>query len=97
QYGARPGRAVWAIGDGVVFFAGAVGGRLVVSIEHPDGRRSTLTHLSVILTRRGASVRQGQVVGLAAAGLHLGVIERGNYVDPARLFRHRVHAVLVRG
>lgn len=86
EYGAVGGEPVRAVAAGVVRFAGAVAGRLAVTVGHPDGRRSSLTGLAVVLVRAGDRVRQGDLVGLAAPGLHLGVREGDRYVDPAALF-----------
>jgi murein DD-endopeptidase MepM/ murein hydrolase activator NlpD len=76
-------------------FAGPVAGRWVVSIDHPDGLRSALVGLEVVLVRRGQLVVVGQVVGRAAAVLHLGVRRSGEYLDPALLFVRRGPARLV--
>ena len=86
EYGVVGGERVVAVADGVVQFAGAVAGRLVVTVVHPDGRRSSLTGLSVLLVVRGAELHRGALLGLAAPGLHLGVREGDRYVDPAELF-----------
>lgn len=86
EYGTTPGQRALAIGDGVVAFAGAVAGRLAVTVLHPDGRRSSLTGLSVVLVRPGDRVVQGQQLGRAGPRLHLGVREGDRYTDPARLF-----------
>lgn len=83
EYATVPGDPVVAVGAGRVAFAGAVGGRLVVSIDHPDGRRSTLTNLASLAVRRGDVVARGTPVGTALAGLHLGLREGRRYVDPA--------------
>ncbi len=86
EYGTRAGDRVRAVGGGTVVFAGAVAGRLAVTVRHPDGRRSSLTGLSVVLVRAGDRVAQGTLVGLALPSLHLGVREGDRYVDPALLF-----------
>jgi murein DD-endopeptidase MepM/ murein hydrolase activator NlpD len=65
-------------------------------VAHADGRRSSLTGLAVVLIEAGDVVHRGQVIGIAAPGLHLGVREGDRYVDPARLFAVAVrHAWLV--
>jgi murein DD-endopeptidase MepM/ murein hydrolase activator NlpD len=82
EFAAHPGDVVRAIAGGRVAFAGPVVGRLVVSIDHADGRRSTLTHLSDVFVRVGDVVARGTPVGRADVGLHLGLLEGGRYVDP---------------
>lgn len=86
EYAAEPGTPVRAIGAGRVAFAGPVAGRLVISIDHPGGLRSSLTDLASIDVYEGAVVHRGQVVGTATALLHLGVRRDGVYIDPATLF-----------
>lgn len=95
EYATRPGQPVRAIGDGRVAFAGQVGGRLVISIDHPDGLRSSLVGLATLGVARGEWVRRGQVVALATASLHLGVRRDGVYLDPASLFDPAGPAILV--
>jgi murein DD-endopeptidase MepM/ murein hydrolase activator NlpD len=77
---------VRSIGPGVVAHAGAVAGRLVVSVVHPDGLRSAVTGLATIRVRVGDRVGTGSVLGTARPGLHLGVRRGGEYLDPAELF-----------
>jgi murein DD-endopeptidase MepM/ murein hydrolase activator NlpD len=95
EYRTTPGAPVRAIGAGAVVFAGQVAGRLVVSIDHPDGLRSSLVGLASIEVRAGEVVRGGDVVGRAAGVLHLGVRRDGRYLDPATLFDERGPARLV--
>lgn len=95
EYRTTPGTPVRAIGAGAVVFAGQVAGRLVVSIDHPDGLRSSLVGLVSIEVRAGEAVRGGDVVGRAAELLHLGVRRNGRYLDPATLFDVRGPARLV--
>lgn len=84
-YGTREGQRVGSAADGVVAFAGPVAGRLVVSVDHPDGLRTTYTGLATVTVRAGAGVRQGSVVGTAGAELHFGVRSGRAYLDPADL------------
>lgn len=95
EYRTAPGSPVRAIGDGRVAFAGSVAGRLVVSIDHPDGLRSSLVGLAVVAVRVGQRVSRADVVGSAGATLHLGVRRDGRYLDPATLFARRGPARLV--
>ena len=83
EYATLPGDPVLAIGSGIVSFAGSVAGRLAVTVQHPDGRRSSLTGLSSVAVQAGELVVQGQFLGRALRGLHLGLRERDRYVDPA--------------
>lgn len=86
DYRTRPGSVVGSIGAGTVAFAGQVAGRLVISIDHPDGLRSSLVGLAVIDTVVGRRVARGDAVGRAGPMLHLGVRRDGVYLDPATLF-----------
>ena len=98
EYATTPGEPVRAIGAGEVTFAGAVAGRIAVSIRHADGRLSSLTGLASAVVRRGELVARGTVVGTAGALTHLGVREGTRYVDPAPLLcSGRRRAVLVPG
>lgn len=96
EYDSRPGDLAWSIGAGRVVFAGPVAGRLAVTVQHPDGRRSSLTGLVSLAVAAGELVVRGQVLGVAGERLHLGVREGDRYVDPALLFSAvRRRAVLV--
>jgi len=98
EYATGPGLEARAIGAGRVTFAGQVAGRGVVTVEHADGLRSSLTGLTSISVRAGEQVAGGQVLGTTAAALHLGVRRDGAYIDPASLFAvggPPRHAVLV--
>ena len=84
------GTPVLAANDGVVAFAGPVGGELFVSIDHADGIRSTYSYLSAVRARRGATVRRGDLIGLSGIGhagstrphLHFGMRVGAEYLDP---------------
>ena len=95
EYRTRPGTVVGSIGAGTVAFAGQVAGRLVISIDHPDGLRSSLVGLAAIDTTVGRRVGHGAAVGRAGSVLHLGVRRHGVYLDPATLFGVRGPARLV--
>lgn len=86
EYATRVGQPVVASGTGVVVFAGSVAGRLVVSIDHVDGLRTTYTRLSHVAVKRGESVRRGAPLGRAAVRFHFGVRAGHAYLDPAQLF-----------
>lgn len=84
------GTLVRAPAAGVVSFAGKVGGRLFVTIDHGGGLLSTCSFLSGLLVRKGELVVQGQGIALSGTGhvgdttpnVHLGVRLNGQYVDP---------------
>jgi murein DD-endopeptidase MepM/ murein hydrolase activator NlpD len=84
------GAVVRAPAAGVVSFAGNVGGRLFVTIDHGGGLLSTCSFLSSILVHEDDLVAQGQIVALSGTGhigdttpnVHLGVRLNGRYVDP---------------
>jgi murein DD-endopeptidase MepM/ murein hydrolase activator NlpD len=84
------GTAVLGTAAGVVTFAGPVGGRLFLTIDHGDGLESTYSWLSSLLVRKGDPVVAGQPVATTGWGhpaaavphLHLGVKLHDAYVDP---------------
>jgi murein DD-endopeptidase MepM/ murein hydrolase activator NlpD len=84
------GTPVVAAAAGVVSFAGPVGGRLFVTIDHGGGLESTCSFLSSIAVHRGDTVAQGQVIAASGTGhvgdtipnLHFGVRLNDAYVDP---------------
>lgn len=91
---APAGSAVRSAGEGTVVFAGGLAGRGVVSIQHPDGLRTTYEPVTATIVV-GAAARAGQQIGIledghpgcsAPACLHWGV-RRGahTYLDPLRL------------
>jgi len=87
---AAVGTPVRAAAPGTVTFAGPVGGRLFVTVEHGVGLESTYSFLSSIAVRRGDVVSQGQVIARSGTGhagdiipdLHFGVKLADAYVDP---------------
>jgi murein DD-endopeptidase MepM/ murein hydrolase activator NlpD len=90
---ASTGTDVKASADGRVAFAGRVAGDLHVSVDHPDGVRTSYSYLSAVAVRRGDSVARGEVIGRTAAGhpgvtsphLHFGARLAGQYIDPMLL------------
>lgn len=80
---------------GVVSFAGPVGGRLFVTIDHGGGLESTYSWLDALLVRRGDVVTAGQPIARSGWGhataavphLHMGVRLDDVYVDPLRYLR----------
>ncbi|MFP5022970.1 M23 family metallopeptidase [Pseudonocardia phyllosphaerae] len=91
-----PGQAVLVAREGVVVFAGRLAGRGVVSVDHPDGLRSTYEPVTASVTA-GARVGAGDPVGVlepghggcpVAACLHWGVRrDRLDHLDPLVLLR----------
>jgi murein DD-endopeptidase MepM/ murein hydrolase activator NlpD len=90
---AAPGASVRAAGAGVVAFAGMVAGRGVVSVDHPNGLRTTYEPVDVSVTA-GAVVERGSELGVlvsghpgcsAAACLHWGLRRGHVYLDPLML------------
>jgi murein DD-endopeptidase MepM/ murein hydrolase activator NlpD len=87
------GTILVAAQDGVVAFAGWIGGSLFVSIDHPDGVRTTYSWLSAITVHRGEAVTIGQPIGATGHGhpdvpiphLHFGARVGDTYIDPMLL------------
>jgi murein DD-endopeptidase MepM/ murein hydrolase activator NlpD len=86
EYATAPGDVVRAIGDGLVVFAGPVGGSDAVTVLHPDGLRSSYSYLADISVDLGQHVVRGEALGRAGETFHLGVRSGGTYLDPATLF-----------
>lgn len=86
EYATQPDSPVLAAAAGHVRFAGQVGGSLYVSINHPDGVRTTYSHVKDIAVKKGDSVEQGSVLASTkGASFHFGAIKDGDYIDPAGL------------
>lgn len=85
EYGNPFGRHVFAAADGVVAFAGQVAGRGVITLQHPDGIRTTYTGLGEIWVDDGEPVEQGWTMGAAAGRLHFGARILDHYLDPQLL------------
>jgi len=91
--GAPFGSDLVAAREGVVAFAGWVGGSLFISIDHDDGVRTTYSWLSEIAVRKGDQVTRGQVIGRTGHGhpdvaephLHFGARIGSVYIDPMLL------------
>ncbi len=87
------GEPVLAAEAGVVTFAGTVAGTPVVSLDHPDGVRTTYQPVHARV-RQGDEVTEGAVIGILGhpvdgwAGLHWGARtgpERDEYLNPLSL------------
>jgi murein DD-endopeptidase MepM/ murein hydrolase activator NlpD len=92
---AARGAPVLAAGDGTVAFAGMVAGRPVVSIDHPNGLRTTYEPGDPSVGA-GQAVARGSPIGTLAAGhagcprdacLHWGLRRGETYLDPMALLR----------
>ena len=68
--------------DGVVTFAGQVGGQLFVVVRHADGVRTTMGNLASIVVVVGQSVVAGQQVGTTEGRIHFGARVGAAYIDP---------------
>ncbi|MGH3759582.1 M23 family metallopeptidase [Actinophytocola sp.] len=90
--GGTAGEAVLAAGAGVVVFAGQLAGRGVVSVDHPNGLRTTYEPLTSAV-KAGRRVAAGAVLGHLRPGharcpgacMHWGVRRGEAYLDPLTL------------
>ncbi|MDT8899288.1 peptidoglycan DD-metalloendopeptidase family protein [Thermanaerothrix sp. 4228-RoL] len=85
------GDPIYAADSGVVVYAGWISGGYgnMVMIDHGNGYQTLYAHLSAIRVSCGASVRQGQVIGLAGSTgrstgphLHFEVRYMGGFINP---------------
>ena len=84
------GSVAVAPADSRVAFAGPVGGRLFITLDHGGGLESTFSWVSSLEVRRGDQIRQRQPIahtggghtGDPVANLHFGVKLDDAYVDP---------------
>ncbi len=87
---AAVGTLIVAPAPGTVSFAGPVGGKLFLTIDHADGVQSTYSWLSTLLLSKGDRVEAGTPIATTGWGhpdllvphLHLGVKLNDAYVDP---------------
>jgi len=86
EYATEAGGVVRAAADGIVTFAGTVGGSTAVTISHADGLRTSYSYLTATSIRTGDRIRLGDPVGQSGARLHFGVRRGEVYLDPAVLF-----------
>ena len=57
-----------------------------MSINHPDGVRTTYSHVKDIAVKKGDFVEQGSVLASTKdSSFHFGAIRDGDYIDPAEL------------
>jgi murein DD-endopeptidase MepM/ murein hydrolase activator NlpD len=79
--------------EGIVAFAGWIGGSLFISIDHVDGVRTTYSWLSEVRVRRGQSVAREELIARSGHGhadipqphLHFGARVGSTYIDPMLL------------
>lgn len=84
------GTVIVAPDDGVVTFAGKVGGRLFLTIDHGGGVSSTCSWLTSVQVHKNDHVVRGQPIATTGWGhadlpvphLHFGARKDGTYVDP---------------
>jgi len=84
------GTPVRAAAGGVVTFAGPVGGRLFVTIDHGGGLESRYSFLETVIVRLRDPVAEGQVIARSGTGhtgdivpnLHVAVLLDDVYVNP---------------
>jgi len=87
------GSVLRAAQRGVVAFAGYVAGALYISIDHPDGVRTTYSWISAASVTKGQQVTKGQSIGRTGHGhpdvatphLHFGARVGSTYLDPMLL------------
>ncbi|BDZ46373.1 M23 family metallopeptidase [Naasia aerilata] len=100
--GVPAGTPVTSPDDGVVLFAGAVGGRPVLSVAHAAGLVSSFEPVEAAVTA-GQGVRRGEALGTVAASaghcpvdcLHIGARVDGRYVSPMVLLGEVPRAILL--
>ncbi|WP_080794259.1 M23 family metallopeptidase [Corynebacterium pacaense] len=84
------GRRVLAAGPGTVAFSGDVAGTPTISIDHPDGIRTTYQPVHP-LVGTGDRIEEGDVIGVlghpttAFPGLQWGARRDGDYINPIGL------------
>lgn len=86
---------VLAPGPGTIRFAGPVAGKGVITIDHPDGLRTTYLPVTPSV-RRGQPITSGAKIGVLEASkphceescLHWGLIRAARYLNPLQLLGH---------
>lgn len=86
EYSTEPGTVVRAAGRGTVAFAGRVAGSLHVTVSHPDGVRTSYSHLATVHVLAGQAVSGGDALGATGRRLHVGARRGATYIDPASLW-----------
>lgn len=94
--GGKIGDPVYAAANGKVTDTGYSSARgNYITISHPSGLSTNYMHLNKILTKKGATVKQGDTIAeLGSTGrstgphLHIEVVKNGSTVDPAIYLRN---------
>jgi len=86
QYGYSEGQGIRAAAVGQVLFAGQVGFRQVITVQHADGVKTTYTGLNEVWVTRGALVNRFTTMGIGSARFHFGARLGDHYLDPQILF-----------
>jgi murein DD-endopeptidase MepM/ murein hydrolase activator NlpD len=88
---AGEGAPIYASDNGVVVYAGSIGGGYgnMIMIDHNNGYHTLYAHLSTVAVFCGQNVSQGQYIGLAGstgnstgAHLHFEIRYLGGYINP---------------
>ena len=90
DFGVRYGAPIFAVGDGIVAFAGVHGGHgNYVRLEHGDGLGTGYGHMSRIAVSPGMRVHSGEVIGYVGSTglstgphLHYEVYRNGQTINP---------------
>ena len=90
-----PGQAVRSAGAGTVVFAGSVAGENYVTVQHPDGLRSSYSYLAAIEVVRGTHVGPGDLLGATTHRFQLGFRSGDVYIDPYPLLGGHMTARLI--
>jgi len=93
---ARMGSPVYAMGDGVVSYAGEKQGYgMTVEVTHQSGLVTRYAHLRALLSKVGDRIKKGQTVALVGTTgrstgphLHFEVVRQGHSVNPAGYLRN---------
>ncbi|MCX7959658.1 MAG: M23 family metallopeptidase [Deltaproteobacteria bacterium] len=94
DYAAPSGTQVWAVADGIVYFAGVMGGygNLII-LKHKGGLETRYGHLSRFGNgiRQGISVEQGRLIGYVGSTgvstgphLHFEMRQNGKIINPLK-------------
>jgi murein DD-endopeptidase MepM/ murein hydrolase activator NlpD len=101
DFHAPPGTAIYAVGDGIVRFAGSIAGKPTISLDHGlHPRVATLPIRSTYepvrsIISQGSTVHAGQLLGFTVRGnshcdrvcLHFGLkLGKNSYVNPSVLW-----------
>ena len=95
DFRAKRGTPIFAVADGIVIFAGVLGGYgKVVKIEHKDNYMSLYAHQSRIKVSSGDEVKKGDIIGFVGSTgrstgphLHFGLYLNGRAIDPMKIIK----------